>query len=278
MRTLKIVADSSADILTLGGTNFTCAPLKVITDEREFIDDEKLNIDEMIDYLSNYNGKSKSSCPNTTDWLSAFGDADDIFCITITSGLSGSYNSACSAKQIYEDEHEGRRVFVIDSLSAGPELRLIIEKLQDYINEGLAFEEICTKIKEYQNHTGLLFMLKSLKNFANNGRVSPILAKVVGVMGIGIVGKASDEGTLEPTDKCRGEGRALIRISELLKEHGLKKGRVRVAHCQNEAGAKRLKELIKEKCNQAKIEIFELRGLCSFYAERGGILVGYEKM
>ncbi len=278
MRTLKIVADSSADILTLNEIDFTCAPLKVITDEKEFIDDEKLNIAEMIDYLSSYKGKSKSSCPNTTDWLSAFGDADDIFCITITSGLSGSYNSAYSAKQIYEDEHEGRRVFVIDSLSAGPELRLIIEKLQDYIKEGLDFEEICAKIKEYQNHTGLLFMLKSLKNFANNGRVSPILAKVVGIMGIGIVGKASDEGTLEPTDKCRGESRALNRIAELLKEHGLSVGRVRIAHCQNEAGAKRLKELIKDKCSQAKIEIFELRGLCSFYAEKGGILVGYEKM
>ncbi len=278
MRTLKIVADSSADILTLEGMDFTCAPLKVITDEKEFIDDEKLNLDEMIEYLSSYNGKSKSSCPNTADWLSAFGDAEDIFCITITSGLSGSYNSACSAKQIYENEHEGRRVFVIDSLSAGPELRLIIEKLQDYIREGLAFEEICTKIKEYQNHTGLLFMLKSLKNFANNGRVSPILAKVVGVMGIGIVGKASDEGTLEPTDKCRGESRALIRIAELLKGHGLSSGRVRIAHCQNEAGAKRLKEIIEGKCCQANIKIFELRGLCSFYAEKGGILVGYEKM
>ncbi len=278
MRTVKIVADSSADILNLEGIDFACAPLKVMTDEKEFVDDGQLDVDEMIDYLSKYKGKSRSSCPNTADWLSAFGDADDIFCITITSGLSGSYNSACSAKHIYEYEHVGRRVFVIDSLSAGPELRLIIEKLQDHIEEGLAFEDICTKIKDYQNHTGLFFMLKSLKNFVNNGRVSPLLAKVVGIMGIGIVGKASEDGILEPTDKCRGESRALSRMAELLKESGLSQGRVRICHCQNEAGAKQLGALIKQTCSQANIEIFECRGLCSFYAERGGILVGYEKM
>ncbi len=278
MRTVKIVADSSADLLNLDGVDFACAPLKVMTDEREFVDDTHLNISEMIDYLAQYKGKSQSSCPNTADWLSAFGDADDIFCITITSGLSGSYNSACVAKRMYEEEHDGRRVFVIDSLSAGPELRLIVEKLQDYICAGLAFDDICTEIKDYQNHTGLMFMLKSLKNFVNNGRISPIVAKVVGIMGISIVGKASDQGTLEPTDKCRGESRALHRMADLLKEAGLSRGRVRITHCQNEAGAKQFKELIKEQCSQADIEIFECRGLCSFYAEKGGILVGYEKM
>ncbi len=278
MRKLKIVSDSSSDVLTLSGVDFASAPLRIITKEREFVDNENLDIKEMTSYLARYNGKSKSSCPNTSDWMSAFRDADDIFCVTITSGLSGSYNSACSAKQLYEEENPGKRVCVIDSMSAGPELRLIIRKLQEYIAAGLAFEEICTRIKEYQKTTGLLFMLKSLKNFANNGRVSPILAKVVGFMGIGIVGKASDKGTLEPTDKCRGENRSLNKIAELLKGSGLFTGRVYISHCQNEAGAEKLKELIKQECPQATIEIFECRGLCSFYAEIGGVLVGYEKI
>ena len=101
MRKTKIVADTSCDLLGLKHVAFACAPMKIITSEREFVDDESLDVNEMVEYLDKYNGKSKSSCPNTVDWLDAFGDADDIFCFTITSSLSGSYNSACAAKQIY---------------------------------------------------------------------------------------------------------------------------------------------------------------------------------
>lgn len=75
-------------------------PMKVITDGREFVDDTAPDVDEMVAYLDKYKGKSRSSCPNVTDWPDAFGDADDIFCVTITSGLSGSYNSACAAKKL----------------------------------------------------------------------------------------------------------------------------------------------------------------------------------
>ncbi len=277
MRKLKIVSDSSSDVVTLQGMEYACAPLKIITAEREFIDCEELDVREMVTYLDQYKGKSKSSCPNISDWLAAFDGADDVFCVTITSGLSGSYNAAFSAKKIYESENPGKRVFVIDSLSAGPELRLIIDKLQEYVQNGLAFEEICDKIKSYQENTGLFFLLKSVKNFANNGRISPILAKIIGLAGICIVGKASDEGTLEPTDKCRGENQALHRLVEQLKKAGLFKGRVYISHCFNEMGADRLKELIREQFKQVQIKIFECRGLCSFYAEKGGLLVGYEK-
>ena len=202
MRTMKIVADSSANMISLDAVSFASVPLKVITDSREFVDDAAANVNEMLQYLDAYKGKSKTSCPNTVDWLDAFGDAEDIFCVTITSGLSGSYNSACAAKQVYEADYPDRRVFVIDSLSAGPELMLIVEKLQDYIGEGLTFQEICVKIKAYQETTSLVFVLESLKNFAANGRVSPTVAKIAGVLGIRIVGEASAQGTLAPVNKC----------------------------------------------------------------------------
>ncbi len=277
MKKTKIVTDSSSDILSLEGIDFAAAPLKIISENRQFTDDAKLDVSEMVEYLEHYKGKTKSSCPNTNDWLEAFGDAGEVFCVTITSGLSGSYNSAYSAKQIYEDEYPDRKVFIIDSLSAGPELRLIIEKLREYILSKLSFDDICKKIKEYQQNTGLLFMLKSLKNFANNGRVSPALAKIVGFVGICIVGKASEEGTLEPSEKCRGESRALSKITELLAEAGINNGKVCISHCQNKSGADALKQQIKEKFNSVQIDIHECRGLCSFYAEKGGLLVGYEK-
>ena len=277
MRKFKIVADSSCDLLGSDKADFAVAPMKIITAEREFEDNDTLDVNSMADWLYQYKGKSKSSCPNTADWLAAFGDADDVFCVTITSGLSGSYNSAYAAKQIYESNNEGKRVHVFDTLSAGPEITLIIEKIEECISSGMSYEDVCDCVTSYMKNTGLVFMLKSLKNFSNNGRVSPIVAKLIGIIGICIVGRASNEGTLEPMHKCRGERRSLETLVESLEAEGFRHGKISIGHCQNEAAAEQLKELILNKFESAQIEIHKLRGLCSFYAERGGVLVGFEK-
>lgn len=277
MKKVKIVVDSSANITALDTVDFAVAPLKVITSEQEFIDDVALDVEAMVRWFDSYKGKSKTSCPNPADWLEAFGDAEEIFCITITSGLSGSHNAACIAKQMYEDAHEGCRVCVIDSLSAGPELMLLIEKLEQYIAEDMPFDEICQGIEEYKQHTGLVFMLESLKNFAANGRVSPAVAKIAGVLGIRIVGRASDQGTLEPTNKCRGEAKALAALVENLQKEGLRSGKVRIAHCKNKVAAQQLRHMLRQMLPEAEIKIHTCRGLCSYYAERGGMLIGFEK-
>ena len=274
---IKIVADSSSDVMTVEGTAFEYAPLKIITAEKEYVDGEGLDVEAMVGDLENYKGRSSTSCPNADDWLCAFGDAERIFCVTITSALSGCYNTAMSAKRIYEETHPDRKVFVLDSLSTGPEMALAIEKIAELANAGVEYEEICNRIKEYSKNTGLMFMLKSMNNLANNGRVSPIVAKMAGLLGICVVAKASDEGTIEPINKCRGEQRALHTIFEKLKEHGFDGGRVKMAHCFNESAANTRAELIKKEFANARIDIYNCRGLCSFYAERGGILVGFEK-
>lgn len=277
MRKVKIVADSSCDLCELKYTDFAVAPMKIISEEREFVDDSSLDVDAMVDYFYQYKGKSRSSCPNISDWLEAFGDADEIFCVTITSGISGSYNSACAAKQIYEKENNGKRVFVFDTLSAGPELTLIIEKIEEYIGKGMPYEDICDNIKKYKERTGLVFILKSLRNFANNGRVSPIMAKLIGITGIRVVGRASSKGTLEPKNKCRGDRRSLEILIEELESEGFRSGKISIGHCQNESAAEQLKKLIMEKFMNIQVEIHKLKGLCSFYAEKGGVLVGFEK-
>ncbi len=277
MRKIKIVADSSANLLKLGNISFASVPLKIITNEREFVDDANLDVDCMVKWFDSYNDKSKTSCPNPLDWMNAFDDADEVYCVTITSGLSGSYNAACIAKEMYEDKYN-KRVCVIDSLSAGPELVLIVEKLEEYIEQNLSFEEICEKIEEYKQNTGLVFILESLKNFAANGRVSPTVAKIAGVLGIRIVGKASNEGTLEPTDKCRGETKSISALYNNLVKSGLSHGKVRIAHCCNENAAKELARLINEKLPKVDVAIHTCLGLCSYYAEKGGMLVGFEKI
>ncbi len=274
---MKIVADSSADVLQISSIPFASAPLKIVTTQTEYVDDADLDVAQMAQDMLSYSDKSSTACPGIGDWLTAFGDAENIFCVTITSGLSGSYNSAETAKREYEEMHPGRKVFVIDSLSAGPELKLLIEKLQDLILAELSYEEICDAIKKYQQHTGLLFSLESVRNLANNGRVSHLVASAVGILGIRILGRASDEGTLEQLQKCRGEKKALPGLVALLHDQHFNGRKVRIGHCLNEEAACQLKTLILNDYPQADVEVYPLRGLCSFYAEKGGILVGFEK-
>jgi len=276
--TIRIVADSAADTQELLETDFASVPLKIITSHKEYVDDASLDVKRMVEDLLQYSGKSSTACPGVGEWLEAFGDAERVYCVTITSALSGTYNSACLAKKEYEGRHPERQVFVIDSLSAGPEERLIIEKLQELISLGHSHQEVCAAITEYQKHTCLFFMLESLKNLANNGRVSALAAKAAGLLGIRMVGKASDQGMLALLDKCRGEKRALAAI--LSRIHAIRQTiqKVRIGHCLNEQAALQLKEMILREFASAKVEIYELRGLCSFYAEKGGLLVGLEAL
>lgn len=273
---IRIVADSSADLRTAEDKSVVSVPLTIRTDVNEYRDDENLDIETMTSELASYKGKSGSACPGVGDWIEAFGDADWIFGITITSGLSGSYNSAMVAKETFESEHPDKKVYIIDSLSAGPELRLVVEKLQELIAGGKEFEEICKSIAAYQKRTHLVFCLKSLTNLANNGRVSPAVAKIAGILGIHVVGKASDVGTLEQQDKTRGEKKAILTLVKNMIAEGYQGGKVRIHHCFNEGAAAQLMDLLKEKFANADIKIGITGGLCSFYAEIGGLLVGFE--
>ena len=276
--TYKIISDSSSDLLELPGIPYDTVPLKIITDEKEYVDDNTLNVDEMISDLRQYKGTSRTSCPNAAEWKESFEDYDGVFCVTITSGLSGSYNAANSAVIEHLDEHPEKKATVLDPLSVGPESTLIIEKLQELISQNLSFEEIETTIRQYMTRLHLLFSLDSLKNLANNGRVNKAVASITGILGIRVVGKASDIGTLEVTDKARGSKNALNTIYNNLIKLGYKGGKIRIHHCQNPESAKTLADRIKAAFPNALITIGQTTALCSFYAESGGLLVGFEDL
>lgn len=275
-RSVKIVVDSSADRIKTRSVPLAYAPLKIVTADKIYVDDATLDVEAMANDLYTYKGKSSTSCPNPNDWISAFGDAEEIYCLTITATLSGSYNAACVAKEIYESEHQGRRVFVLNTLSTGPEMALLAERIEQLIDQGEPFDSVCQRVSDYCGTTELLFMLKSMKNLANNGRISSLKAFAAGLLGIQAIGRASEAGDLEMLDKCRGENNSLAAMFSYMKERGYKGGKTRIAHCINERAALRLRDLILAEYPQADVTVYLSGGLCTFYAEKGGLLVGYE--
>ena len=272
----KIIMDSAGDLQALEGSAFACVPLTIQVESREFVDNETTDVSEMVDFLQGYKGKASTACPGVGDYLTQFEDAENIFCVTITSGLSGSYNSAEIAAQTFREANPSKKIHVFDSLSAGPEMALLAEKIRDLLEKKLPFEAIVKQVEEYRQRTHLLFSLESLHNLANNGRVPAAVAKLAGILGIRLIGKASDVGTLQPIGKARGEGKLTGELMKNLMQMGYAGGKVRISHCLNEEAARKLRDTIREKFANADVTIYATRALCSFYAERGGLLIGFE--
>ena len=273
---VKLITDSASNMFHMDGVDFESVPLRINTNEKEYVDTPDLDVAGMVAELSTYKGRSGTACPGVGDYLNAFEGYDEVYCVTITSQLSGSYNAAMTAKQQYEEENPSAKVFVLDSLSAGAEMKLHLEKFKELILEKLDFETICQKMQEYKdNHTCLIFSLESLHNLANNGRVNPAVAKIAGLVGLRMVGYA-EEGKLNPTDKCRGEKKALSTILGNMKKKGYNGGKLLIDHCFNEPAALALKNLVISEFPNAQVIIDKTGALCSFYAEKGGLMVGFE--
>ncbi|OUN75685.1 fatty acid-binding protein DegV [Faecalibacterium sp. An58] len=272
----KIVVDSSSNLSRMQGIDFACVPLKIITDEQEYVDAPETDAFAMAHALRSYKGKSSTSCPNVGDFLAAYEGADEIFVVTITGTLSGCNNAARMAAEEYQDNHPGARVFVLDSLSTGPEMCLLARRMAVLAATDAAFDEICQDAEAYSQHTHLLFSLESLNNLARNGRVKLTAAVVARALGIRVLGQASPQGELDLICKTRGEHGVLERIILEMKAKGYAGGPVQIAHCDNENAARRLKLMIEAVWQNARAEIVPCGALCSFYAELGGLLVGYE--
>lgn len=272
----KIVADSSCDIWELNGVDFAVAPMTISTDNKHYVDNQELDVHLMSEDLAKYKGVSHTACPSVGSWLDCYEGYNEVFVITLTGAMSGTYNSAMTAKGIYEEENENVKVHVFDSLSTGPEMRLLIEKLKEMIEEDLTFEEIVEKGQDYLNHTRLFFALKSLHNFAMNGRVSKAVASAIGVLNISIFATASEEGTIQQISKCRGEKKVVKSLIEHLENAGYHGGKVRISHADNLKLAHNVRDKILELYPHADIIVYPMGGLCTYYAEIGGLLVGCE--
>ena len=271
-----IVADSSANIFRVDGLNYATVPMKIVAGDQEFVDNEGLNLQEMVDFLASYKGKSGSSCPNVQEWLEAFGDADCVFGLTITKHLSGSYNAAQQAAQIFMEENPGKKAFIFDSLSTGPEMMMMVDKIKEGIDAGDDFETIKATVLDYNNHNHTLFCLRSMNNLARNGRVHPAVAKIAGVLNIRAVGDV-EGGEITPIHKPRGDKKATETMVQMMKERGFFDGGIlRIAHCFGEVHANALVEAVKAEFPNAKVTIEPTTALCSFYAEAGGLIIGFQ--
>ncbi|WP_449451699.1 DegV family protein [Streptococcus suis] len=276
----KIIADSGCDYRQLANlapdTEFISVPLTIQVGEQTFVDDASLNINHMMEVMEASKSAAGSACPSLQAYQVAFEGSENIIVVTLTGGLSGSFNAARVARDMYIEEHPNINIHLIDSLSAGGEMDLLVDEINRLIGAGLDFSQVVEAITKYREHSKLLFVLAKVDNLVKNGRLSKLVGTVVGLLNIRMVGEASAEGKLELLQKARGHKKSVIAAFEEMKKAGYDGGRIVMAHRNNAKFFQQFSELVKASFPTAVIDEVATSGLCSFYAEEGGLLMGYE--
>lgn len=275
----NIITDSSCDLFDLevrhDDIGFASIPFIISVGSQDFVDDADLDVARLVDSMEQCAQASHTSCPSPYAWYEQFEKAEYSIAVTISSSLSGSYNSACTARNMVLEEYPDKKIAVIDSRSTGPEMILIVRKICELIRQGCDFDDVIVQLHAFMEHTHIVFALSSYNNLIKNGRMSKIAGLIAGALGFWGVGIASSEGTIKVKQKARGSKKALDAILSDMKERGVKHNAIVISHCQNAELAEALKQSIQAIWHKADVKIVPTRGLCSYYAERGGLLIGF---
>ena len=273
----KIIGDSCLD-LTKEMRKDPCYSMIAVTlmvGERHFVDDETFDQKEFIKVVKEYPECPKSACPSPEMFKEAYCcEEENVFVITLSAALSGSYNSAVLAKSLYEEEYGKKNILVLDSKSASSGQLNIAMYIRELCDQGLEFDEICEKAAAYRDRMNTYFVLESLDTLKKNGRLTGLQAFFATKLNIKPV-MGADNGTIIKLDQARGIQKALQRMAEIaVKEAGTTKDkRLVIAHCNAPERAQFMKEKLCSMAEFKEVVITDTCGVSTVYASDGGVIL-----
>lgn len=275
----KIVADSSCDLTEemKKAMNVEIVPLTLQLGEKEYIDDHSLDIKEYVTDMNQCRTSPKTACPSPGDFFKKYLGDESVFVVTLSSKLSGTYNSAVIAKNKFMEDVGSKFIHVFDSMSACAGETLICTKISELAQKGLGEIEIVEKVTNYINEMKTFFLLESLDHLAKAGRLNHIVAKIASVLSIKPIMGSNGEGNIKLVEKVRGYNRAFNRFVDIIGEAGDKFDDkiLGIAHCNCPDRAQKFKEEVEKKYNFKDIIIVEMAGLSSTYADDGGLVIAF---
>lgn len=287
--TWALIADSSCNLRgyepVAPHCQFALAPLKIEVAGDEFIDDESLDVEALNARVAAEKSASGSACPSAGEWAELFELADNVIAITISSNLSGSFEAAQMGRTIvmdaYAREHQGRidgkNIYVLDSKAAGGKLEVLVHLIDRYLtsNPDASFDEVVAYVERIASRSQVLFSLSSYDNLVKNGRMPKLVGALASGLSIRMLGTASAQGTIKVVAPTRGDKKTYRKIVEVMQGDGYQGGLVYIDHVNNAAGAQALSEAIHAAWPMAQIVQVPCGGLCSYYAEDTGLIIGY---
>ena len=275
----KIVIDSCGELpeeLKQDG-HYETVSLELEVDGCRIKDDSTFNQLDFLRRVKESLKGPKSSCPSPEQYMDAYeGEADHVYVVTLSGGLSGSYNSAVLGKNLYEEEHgDAKKIYVFNSKSASIGETLIGMKIQEFEEAGCGFEEVVEKVEEYIKSMNTYFVLETLETLRKNGRLSNLKAFIANSLNIKPVMGSAKEGLICQLGQARGMNKALERMVKdmISKTKDCENRILAISHCNCPERAKAVKEKIEKIAKFKKIIIINTAGVGSMYANDGGVIM-----
>ena len=286
----KIVVDSCGELKPeqKSDIHFASASLELDVDDYHVVDDESFDQKEFLRRVKESPNCPKSTCPSPERYMTAFeGEAQNVYAVTLSSQLSGSYNSAELGKKLYLEENENKNIHVFDSKSASIGETLIAMKIQECEEAGMEFQEVVKEVDQYIETQHTFFVLETLDTLRKNGRLSNLKALVAGALNIKPVMGSTPEGAICQLSQARGMNKALEKmVQELLtvsrieapqevvaKTKNCEEKILAIAHCNCPQRAALVKEKLEKAANFKDIFVLDTAGVSSLYANDGGVII-----
>ena len=273
----KIVVDSCCELPAelWKDERFERAPLEIEVGDYRILDDDHFNQQEFLKKVAEYPKCPKSSCPSPESYMNAYRtEAERVYVVTLSSKLSGSYNSAVLGKNLYEEQYGDKDILVVDSHSASCGETQIALKLMELEEQGLSFAEITKKIRHFRNEMHTYFVLDNLETLRKNGRLTGLKAVVASTLNIKPV-MGAEEGTIIQKGQGIGMKKALNKMVDFLAAElkDADKKRIIISHCNAPERALLVEQMVKLKTGCMDIMILDTAGISSMYANDGGVIV-----
>lgn len=275
-----IIADSSCNLRDYQpqapDTVYAFAPLKVNVAGEEFVDDEHLDVAELNRRVAAEESATSSSCPSAGEWAQLFRSADHVIAITISANLSGSFEAAAMARDMVLEEG-GHEVHLVNSRAAGGKLELLVMLIDRYLtaHPDASFDAVCAYADHAEASSQVLFSLSSYENLSKSGRMPKMAGVLANRLNIRVLGTASAEGTIKVVAPTRGQRKTFDKIVQAMRADGYDGGLVCIDHVFNESAAAALADRIKADWPEAEVVVMPCGGLCSYYAETDGLIIGF---
>jgi len=275
----RILVDSGTDLPKhlKDDPNYKIIPLTLTVDDKVFEDNGHFDQEEFLKIMKQSLKGPKSACPSPDDYMKEFAREGDTFVVTISSELSGSYNSAVLAKNLYLEENPGKNIEIIDSRSASVGQALIAMKIKELIQEGHLFEDIVQKVKAFRAGMKTKFVIESLDNLQKSGRLSNLKAFIANALNIKPIMGGTPEGTICKLEQARGTVKALKTMAELIERDVINPAEkiLAIAHCNCIERAHFVRDEILKRVPFKDSFIVDTAGISTMYANEGGIIVAY---
>lgn len=274
----KVIVDSCGEFTPEMNADerFQHVSLGIQIEDTHLTDDENLDQKELLKRIAESAQCAKSSCPSPEKYMESYHcEAERIYVVTLSSELSGSYNSAVLGKNLYEEEYGERDIYVFNSRSASVGETLIACKIQECEEAGMDFETVIQNVEQYIETQHTYFVLENLDTLRKNGRLTGIKSLVAGALNIKPVMGSTPEGTICQLDKARGMKKALVKMADCVAADVTNAGEkiLAIAHCNCEERALEVQRMLKERFAVKSSFIVDTSGISTVYANDGGIIV-----